>query len=145
LEKQLFPGDDPWSRAVFTAEMDAGNFFVGAYADGEVLLGYAGLALISPPPNAEAEVHTIAVAPERQHQGVGTTLLRTLLAEADRCHATTFLEVRTDNESAISLYHRHGFEIAGLRKRYYRPSGADAYTMRRAAVLPEQSTVEGSS
>ena len=44
-----------------------------------------------------------------------------------------FLEVRTDNEAARALYEAEGFTVVGLRKRYYRPSGADAYTMRREA------------
>jgi ribosomal-protein-alanine N-acetyltransferase len=44
-----------------------------------------------------------------------------------------FLEVRTDNAAAIGLYESVGFAAVGLRKRYYRVSGADAYTMRRPA------------
>ena len=44
------------------------------------------------------------------------------------------LEVRTDNEPAIQLYRSVGFTEVGLRRRYYRVSGADAYTMRRDAV-----------
>jgi ribosomal-protein-alanine N-acetyltransferase len=50
---------------------------------------------------------------------------------ADELGATVFLEVRTDNEAARALYEAEGFTVVGLRKRYYRPSGADAYTMRR--------------
>ena len=42
-----------------------------------------------------------------------------------------FLEVRTDNDAARSLYESEGFAIVGLRRGYYRPSGADAHTMRR--------------
>jgi ribosomal-protein-alanine N-acetyltransferase len=42
-----------------------------------------------------------------------------------------YLEVRTDNEQAIGLYEAHGFRRIGLRRRYYQPSGADAYTMER--------------
>jgi ribosomal-protein-alanine N-acetyltransferase len=45
--------------------------------------------------------------------------------------ATVFLEVRTDNDAARSLYESEGFTVVGRRRRYYRPSGADAYTMRR--------------
>ena len=41
--------------------------------------------------------------------------------------------MRTDNEPAIALYRSAGFVEVGLRKRYYRVSGADAYTMRRDA------------
>ena len=33
-----------------------------------------------------------------------------------------------------SLYEKHGFHIIGLRKSYYQPSGADAFTMRRPAM-----------
>lgn len=145
LEQELFAGDDPWSRAAFASELDFGHFFVGAYNGYDALLGYAGIALVAPSPRAEAEVHTIAVAPESQRLGVGTALLRALLAHADEHRAATFLEVRTDNDPAIALYYKHGFEMVGLRKRYYQPSGADAYTMRRAAVSPGQadSTVEG--
>ncbi len=61
-----------------------------------------------------------------------------LLAGADECAATVFLEVRWDNEAAIRLYRAHDFEVVGVRKRYYQPSGADAYTMRR----PGRSTAE---
>lgn len=132
LETMLFPGDDPWSQQTFAAELDQGHYYVGAYL-AERLIGYAGLALQGRPPHAEAEVHTIGVDPDYQGHGVGTLLLRALLARADERQATTFLEVRSDNEPAIELYRKHGFDIVGLRKRYYQPSGADAHTMRRPA------------
>ena len=38
---------------------------------------------------------------------------------------------RDHNDAEIALYRREGFEIVGTRKRYYQPSGADAYTMCR--------------
>ena len=41
------------------------------------------------------------------------------------------LEVRTDNAAAIALYVSEGFTRLGVRRRYYQPSGADAYTMAR--------------
>ena len=49
----------------------------------------------------------------------------------DPLHATVFLEVRTDNDTARALYESAGFAVVGLRRRYYQPSGADAHTMRR--------------
>ncbi|GAA0525228.1 ribosomal protein S18-alanine N-acetyltransferase [Saccharopolyspora thermophila] len=141
LEQLLFPGDDPWSRAAFAAELDQGHFYVGAY-EGEQLIGYAGLAVAGRPPHAEAEVHTIGVDPAHQGRGVGKAMLRALLARADEVRATTFLEVRTDNEAAIALYRAHGFEIVGLRRRYYQPSGADAHTMRRPPLGAAAETAE---
>lgn len=128
IERELFPGDDPWSENAFRSELDNGNFYVGAYVDDQ-LIGYAGLAL-SP---YESSVHTIAVVPQWQGNGVGRTLLQTLLVQADAVGVPVYLEVRTDNAPAISLYLAHGFEHLGLRRRYYQPSGADAYTMGRPA------------
>ncbi|KAA5833739.1 ribosomal protein S18-alanine N-acetyltransferase [Saccharopolyspora hirsuta] len=136
LEQVLFPGDDPWSWQAFAAELDQGHYYVGAYL-GDQLIGYAGLAVVGRAPHAEAEVHTIGVDPDHQGRGAGKALLRALLARADEQRATTFLEVRTDNETAIAMYRKHGFEIVGLRKRYYQPSGADAHTMRRPAAGTE--------
>ncbi|QGK72439.1 ribosomal-protein-alanine N-acetyltransferase [Allosaccharopolyspora coralli] len=130
LENVLFPGDSPWTKDVFASEIATGHYYVGVF-EGESLLGYAGLSVVGREPNVEAEVHTVGVDPRHQGRGLGRALVRALLARADRFAAETFLEVRTDNEAAITLYEAHGFEHVGVRKRYYQPSGADAYTMRR--------------
>jgi ribosomal-protein-alanine N-acetyltransferase len=39
--------------------------------------------------------------------------------------------VRVDNEAALGLYRKHGFELLGRRRDYYAP-GVDATTMRLA-------------
>lgn len=123
LEQILFPGDSPWSRQMFAAELEAGNFYVVHRDPGGVIDGYAGLALIGD----EAEVHTIGVRPDRQGLGIGRKLLRQLMSVAgDR---RVLLEVRTDNQAAIALYSSEGFTRLGVRRKYYHPSGADAYTM----------------
>jgi ribosomal-protein-alanine N-acetyltransferase len=139
LETILFPGDDPWRASAFRAELDAGHHYVGAYTE-STLIGYAGISVQGRLGNAEANVHTIGVAPEWQGMGVGRALLRALLARADEFAAPVFLEVRTDNEAAIGLYEAHGFTRIGMRRRYYWPSGADAYTMARPARVAEEAT-----
>lgn len=139
LEGILFPGDDPWRESAFRAELDAGHYYVGAYTDGG-LIGYAGLSVQGRRGDAEASVHTIGVDPDWQGQGVGRALLRALLARADGYAAPVFLEVRTDNAAAIGLYEAHGFTRIGMRRRYYWPSGADAYTMARPARVAEEAT-----
>jgi [ribosomal protein S18]-alanine N-acetyltransferase len=126
----LFPGEDPWSLQAFESELAAGNYYLGAYVEGE-LVGYAGLSLLGSLGALEGEVHTIGVDPRWQGKGIGKALLAGLLQRADEARAPVFLEVRTDNATAISLYEKHGFEQIGLRRRYYQPSGADAYTMAR--------------
>ncbi|SOJ53568.1 N-alpha-acetyltransferase RimI [Mycobacterium simulans] len=129
LEAQLFDGDDPWPAVAFKRELaSARNHYVGARSAG-LLVGYAGISRLGRTPPFEYEVHTIGVDAEYQGQGIGRRLLTELLDFADG--GAVFLEVRTDNEAAIALYRSMGFEQIGLRKRYYRISGADAYTMLR--------------
>jgi [ribosomal protein S18]-alanine N-acetyltransferase len=131
LERLLFPGDDPWSASAFRDELRCGHTYLAARDATGTLVGYAGLAVLTGPPQAEAEVHTIGVDPAFQGRGIGRALLRGILVAADVLHATVFLEVRTDNDAARALYESEGFAVVGLRRRYYQPSGADAHTMRR--------------
>jgi ribosomal-protein-alanine N-acetyltransferase len=131
LEAELFPGDDPWPAVAFIRELEsAHNHYVSARLDGE-LVGYAGVSRLGRKPPFEYEVHTIGVDKRFQGRGIGRVLLDHLLDIADG--GAVFLEVRTDNAAAIGLYESVGFAAVGLRKRYYRVSGADAYTMRRPA------------
>lgn len=131
LEAQLFAGDDPWPATAFVSALRSGhNHYVAARQDG-TLVGYAGIARLGRCAPFEYEVHTIGVDPAYHGQGIGRQLLDELLAFAGG--GVVFLEVRTDNAAAIALYESVGFVNVGLRKRYYRVSGADAYTMRREA------------
>jgi ribosomal-protein-alanine N-acetyltransferase len=140
IEKMLFEGDDPWNEWAFRSELEAGNFYLVARSErSETPVGYAGLAIAGRRLGEfEASVHTIGVDPEFQRLGIGTSLLTALLERADGLQAPVFLEVRTDNTPAITLYERYGFTRIGLRKRYYHPSGADAYTMMRPARTQEE-------
>ncbi|HET9147951.1 MAG TPA: GNAT family N-acetyltransferase, partial [Acetobacteraceae bacterium] len=77
----------------------------------------------------------IMVAEARQRQGVGTAMLGALVDLADRWLDLKRLEltVFTDNEQAIALYRKFGFEIEGRLRGYAFRDGAyaDAYTMAR--------------
>ncbi|MEO6881131.1 MAG: ribosomal protein S18-alanine N-acetyltransferase [Mycobacteriaceae bacterium] len=134
LEQVLFPGDDPWTAEMFTAEIAAAhNHYVVARADSTVV-GYAGIALLGRRSQRESEIHTIGVNPAHQGSGTGRALLAELLTVADAHGGPVFLEVRTDNDRALDLYAHHGFSVVATRRGYYRPSGADAFTMRREPV-----------
>jgi ribosomal-protein-alanine N-acetyltransferase len=129
LEAQLFDGDDPWPPEAFFRELaSTHNHYVCARTP-STLVGYAGISKLGRKPPFEFEVHTIGVDPACQGRGIGRRLLDELLEFADG--GVIYLEVRTDNEAAIALYRSVGFEQIGVRRRYYRVSGADAYTMRR--------------
>jgi len=94
-------------------------------------VGYAGMAVLGPPDDVECEIRTIAVDPTYQGRGVGKLFMDAFTNIADTQDAPIFLEVRTDNEPAMALYHSYGFATIGVRRGYYMPSGADAYTMLR--------------
>ena len=132
LEAILFPGDDPWPTTAFIRELAAAhNHYVAARSD-ESLIGYGGISRLGRTPPFEYEVHTIGIDPSYQGRGIGRRLLDELLKFA--AGGVVHLEVRTDNAPAIALYRSVGFTQVGLRRRYYRVSGADAYTMRRSAL-----------
>ncbi|WJY99071.1 ribosomal-protein-alanine N-acetyltransferase [Corynebacterium hansenii] len=147
LEAVIFAGDDPWPESAFASELaNPGNLYLGwvvpgggasgggGSGAGDRVLAYGGITRLGPESAPEYEIHTIAVDEALRGRGLGRELLGHLLAAADAAPGPVFLEVRTDNEPAISMYSSHGFETMGVRKRYYRQSGADAYTMCRPAA-----------
>ena len=68
-------------------------------------------------------------------RGIGTALLAAILDAADNWHAIRRLEltVYTDNDAAIRLYRRHGFESEGTLRDYAFKAGryVDATAMAR--------------
>ena len=125
LHARSFTTPRPWTEAEFAALLaDKGAVLVtGPH-------GFAmGRALAN-----EAELLTIAVAPEARQQGAGQRLLRDFLAAAQGMGAdAVFLEVAEDNTAARALYRAAGFAEAGRRRGYYRmPDGrrVDAVVMR---------------
>lgn len=135
IESQLFAGEGPWSQAAVEQEIAAPHtFYIGAFDEEsgkELLVGYAGLAMLGPKTDPEFEVHTIGVAEGYQGRGIGLALMDQLMHTADLLDGPVFLEVRTDNTAAIRLYESFGFFVLGTRRGYYQPSGADAYSMQR--------------
>jgi ribosomal-protein-alanine N-acetyltransferase len=128
LEASLF-GEQPWTARTFWSELGQldTRHYVVALA-GDELVGYAGLCDYPD----EAWVQTLAVAPSQQGRGLGDRLLTELLDEAARRRQRVVsLEVRAGNDVAQRLYERHGFVRAGVRRRYYEPSGEDAVVMTR--------------
>lgn len=135
LEQKLFPVD-AWPLQMFFDELsqpETRRYLVAESSDG--IVGYAGLMCIEP----IADVQTIAVVPEYEGQGIGSTLLTGLIEEARRRRAAdVLLEVRADNPRAQQLYVRFGFEQIHIRPRYYR-DGVDALIMRlQLAANPEE-------
>lgn len=77
----------------------------------------------------EAEILTLAVAPEARRTGLGRALLDAACEAARAAGAVRlFLEVSATNQAARALYDAAGFQQIGRRRRYY-ADGSDALTM----------------
>jgi [ribosomal protein S18]-alanine N-acetyltransferase len=84
----------------------------------------------------EAELLTLAVAPQARRRGLGRKLVQRFLYQARlRSAETAFLEVAATNAPAIALYSAMGFAQTGLRPGYHRAPGqpaTDALILSRA-------------
>lgn len=68
----------------------------------------------------EAEILTIAVEPRFQRQGVGSALMRTVIAWAENRGAhRLYLDVAEGNAPARDFYARFGFTVVARREHYY--------------------------
>ena len=85
LERDLFP-HDPWTAESFWAELAAGpdRWYVVAEDAGGDIVGYAGLTAAAAARGGDAEVMTVAVAPDAQSRGIGRALITALRDEATR-------------------------------------------------------------
>lgn len=116
-----------WSESSIAAAMSApGAITAGcarAFALGRVTLD-------------EAELLTLATAPEYQRQGHARAVLARFEALAAQAGARViFLEVDAENTAARALYHAAGYTHAGLRRGYYRSAGghvSDALLLKKA-------------
>lgn len=87
----------------------------------------------------EAHIGTIAIDAPYRRLGLGRLLLAESLLDAQRNGIRqSFLEVRRGNQPAITLYEQFGFQIAGIRPRYYKDNGEDALLMTLNPLQPER-------
>ncbi|HEV2217268.1 MAG TPA: GNAT family N-acetyltransferase [Candidatus Dormibacteraeota bacterium] len=59
----------------------------------------------------EIRVLDVAIMPVHRSEGLGTTLMRSVMADAHTSGRVVRLTVRRDNPRAISFYARLGFEV----------------------------------
>ena len=121
LHGRCFVTPRPWTAAEFDGLLSAPGCVLLTAADGFLLGRIAG---------GEAELLTLAVAPEARRAGQGRALVGRFLEQCQAQGAeAAFLEVASDNAAALALYRRTGWEAVGRRPRYYAP-GIDAVVMR---------------
>ena len=129
-----YPSAEIWRKRL--AEPSVSEFILLAFVDGKIA-GHAGLHHGgSSPRRAHAMMLGITVREEFQGRGVGGALMKALLDIADgwlnviRIELTVF----ADNERAIALYRRFGFEVEGTHKAYALRAGKYADTLAMARI-----------
>lgn len=134
LHARAFSMPRPWSEAEFAALLSDPLVFLLVEGDAGFLLGRAVAG--------EAELLTLAVAPEARRLGLGRKLVGRFIYQARlRGADSAFLEVAEDNIAARALYRVSGFADAGRRRGYYQTSdgrAVDALVLVRA--LQERAT-----
>ena len=80
----------------------------------------------------EAHITILGIHPQYQGLGLGQLLLYALMRYAwERGLERATLEVAASNISALSLYHKFGFQDVGRRRGYYQQTGEDALILWR--------------
>lgn len=111
LHARAFTTPRPWSAPEFASLLAGAGVFVLGDTRGFVM----GRAIAG-----EAEVLTLAVAPEARRQGIARRLMAEFCTRAIGFGAqTAFLEVAESNSAAISLYRTVGYVISGRRRGYF--------------------------
>lgn len=109
----------PWTYGVFVDSLNAGYRAWVVRESGDesgAIVGYALMMVVLD----EVHLLNITVAPERQGQGLGRTMLTHALNDAGSLGCQfMFLEVRPSNTNALEMYRRFGFIVIGERRGYY--------------------------
>ncbi len=122
IHAEAFPPREAWGEDAIALQLAMPGVFGLLHPRGGMILARVT--------EDEAEVLTLAVAPEVRRQGVAAALLAGAMAAArEQAARTRVLAVAIGNTGARALYERAGFVEAGRRPRYY-ADGGDALILR---------------
>lgn len=94
-----------------------------------VIAGYAVLYFAAD----EGEVTSVGVLPAVRRQGIGSAIMRELIAQSAALGVRSlYLEVRESNLPAQKLYASLGFAQVGIRPQFYESPREDAYIMKKS-------------
>ncbi len=122
IHAAAFAAPDAWNRDVFSQQLSLPGVFGLLHPSGGMILARVAAD--------EAEVLTLAVAPEVRRAGIAAALLRESASTAAALGAAAmFLEVSVANTPARAAYGSAGFSPVGQRRAYYH-DGSDALVLR---------------
>ncbi len=121
---------NPWTRPMYLAELenrDVSFCFLARDAERRAI-GFCSFWRVLD----ELHINNLAVLPEFRRQGLGSVLLRFVLAKGVSLGVRrATLEVRRSNDAARMLYERFGFSVSGVRRDYYTRPVEDALVLWR--------------
>ena len=117
---------DFWTYSIFKDELNSSSsHYIVAKLNNEIV-GFGGIKVVLD----SADIMNIVVKKNFRNLGIGTSILNEIIALCLSLNLSSItLEVRKDNEYAISLYKNFGFETLGVRKKYY--NGIDGFIMEK--------------
>jgi [ribosomal protein S18]-alanine N-acetyltransferase len=116
VEQETFT--NPWTREMYVEELKnrAVCHIYVVRTDDIRVVGFCAFWLVFD----EIHINNVAIRAGWRGQGIGTALMRHILAKGRTLGARrATLEVRASNEGARRLYDRLGFTVAGTRRNYY--------------------------
>lgn len=118
--------DDFWTYSILKDELNcSSSHYIVAKLNNEIV-GFCGIKIVLD----SADIMNIVVKKDFRHLGIGTALLNEIITLCLSLNLSSItLEVRKDNEYAISLYKNFDFETLGVRKKYY--NGIDGFIMEK--------------
>ncbi|MBS6194329.1 MAG: ribosomal protein S18-alanine N-acetyltransferase [Clostridiales bacterium] len=120
----------PWTETGFFSFLIRQDTLFLVAEEEEKILGYCGVVMVQD----EGDITNVAVANERQNQGIGKKLVEELIRRTEEAGVRQlYLEVRASNERAIHVYEKMGFVRNGLRKNYYEDPVEDGLLMKHVS------------
>lgn len=120
LHRQCFTLPPPWSAQDFAGFLADPQTCLLCRVEQDALRAFALFRVITD----EAELLTLATAPEQRRSGLARGLMQQGLAQIQaRGARVCYLEVAADNTAALALYTGLGFVQIGKRRGYYHAPG----------------------
>lgn len=108
--------DNFWSSSILESELKSENSKYIVAKEQNNIVGFAGI-WISP---VDVQITNIVTKKTERKRGIGTKLLDKLIEMAiESGRDNISLEVNENNVAAGILYENAGFEVVGIRKKYY--------------------------
>lgn len=128
IEQRCFDSESFSRRQVnYLAMQSSGKFWV--LTEGEKIAGF--IVLLQRTNSQALRVYSLAVLPEFRGKKYAQQLMQKAVLQAqEEGKDRLYLEVSEHNHEAIQLYQKLGFELTGIRPRYYR-DGSNACLMEK--------------